>query len=108
ASRRALARRNDSIDRRRVFPGRDGPRCAAADGQRVPLCPGGLGGVRYSKHAIIYRQLSLLLRNPPGREAYPGDIFYIHSRLLERAAKLSRERGGGSLTALPIASTEEG
>ena len=61
-----------------------------------------------SKHAIIYRQLSLLLRNPPGREAYPGDIFYVHSRLLERAAKLCRERGGGSLTALPIAATEEG
>ena len=61
-----------------------------------------------SKHAIIYRQLSLLLRNPPGREAYPGDIFYIHSRLLERAARLNRERGGGSLTALPIAATEEG
>jgi F-type H+-transporting ATPase subunit alpha len=61
-----------------------------------------------TKHAVIYRQLSLLLRNPPGREAYPGDIFYIHSRLLERAAKLSRERGGGSLTALPIAATEEG
>ncbi len=61
-----------------------------------------------TKHAVIYRQLSLLLRNPPGREAYPGDIFYIHSRLLERAAKLSRERGGGSLTALPVAATEEG
>ncbi len=61
-----------------------------------------------SEHAVIYRQLSLLLRNPPGREAYPGDIFYIHSRLLERAAKLSRERGGGSLTALPIAATQEG
>ncbi len=61
-----------------------------------------------SKHAVIYRQLSLLLRNPPGREAYPGDIFYIHSRLLERAARLNRERGGGSLTALPIAATEEG
>jgi F-type H+-transporting ATPase subunit alpha len=61
-----------------------------------------------SKHAIIYRQLSLLLRNPPGREAYPGDIFYIHSRLLERAAKLAPQRGGGSLTALPIAATEEG
>lgn len=61
-----------------------------------------------TSHAIIYRQLSLLLRNPPGREAYPGDIFYIHSRLLERAAKLSHERGGGSLTALPIAATEEG
>ena len=61
-----------------------------------------------SKHAVIYRQLSLLLRNPPAREAYPGDIFYIHSRLLERAAKLSHERGGGSLTALPIAETQEG
>jgi F-type H+/Na+-transporting ATPase subunit alpha len=61
-----------------------------------------------SKHAVIYRQLALLLRNPPAREAYPGDIFYIHSRLLERAAKLSRARGGGSLTALPIAATEEG
>jgi F-type H+/Na+-transporting ATPase subunit alpha len=61
-----------------------------------------------SKHAVIYRQLSLLLRNPPAREAYPGDIFYIHSRLLERAAKLNRERGGGSLTALPIAETQEG
>jgi len=61
-----------------------------------------------SKHAIIYRQLSLLLRNPPAREAYPGDIFYIHSRLLERAAKLNKERGGGSLTALPIAATQEG
>ena len=61
-----------------------------------------------SKHAVIYRQLSLLLRNPPAREAYPGDIFYIHSRLLERAAKLSPERGGGSLTALPIAATQEG
>lgn len=61
-----------------------------------------------SNHAVIYRQLSLLLRNPPAREAYPGDIFYIHSRLLERAAKLSSERGGGSLTALPIAATQEG
>jgi F-type H+/Na+-transporting ATPase subunit alpha len=61
-----------------------------------------------SKHAVIYRQLSLLLRNPPAREAYPGDIFYIHSRLLERAAKLSCARGGGSLTALPIAETQEG
>jgi len=61
-----------------------------------------------TKHAIVYRQLSLLLRNPPGREAYPGDIFYIHSRLLERAAKLSPEMGGGSLTALPIAETQAG
>jgi F-type H+-transporting ATPase subunit alpha len=61
-----------------------------------------------TSHALIYRQLSLVLRNPPGREAYPGDIFYIHSRLLERAAKLRADRGGGSLTALPIAATEEG
>ncbi|MBI1210672.1 MAG: F0F1 ATP synthase subunit alpha [Alphaproteobacteria bacterium] len=61
-----------------------------------------------SKHAAVYRQVSLLLRRPPGREAYPGDIFYIHSRLLERAAKLSPERGGGSLTALPIAETQAG
>jgi F-type H+/Na+-transporting ATPase subunit alpha len=61
-----------------------------------------------SKHAAVYRQLSLLLRRPPGREAYPGDIFYIHSRLLERAARLSPEKGGGSLTALPIAETQAG
>ena len=61
-----------------------------------------------SKHAQAYRQLSLLLRRPPGREAYPGDIFYLHSRLLERAAKLSDERGGGSLTALPIIETQAG
>lgn len=61
-----------------------------------------------SKHAIAYRQLSLLLRRPPGREAYPGDIFYLHSRLLERSAKLSDELGGGSLTALPIVETLEG
>ncbi len=61
-----------------------------------------------TKHAAVYRQLSLLLRRPPGREAYPGDIFYIHSRLLERAAKLSAESGGGSLTALPIAETQAG
>ncbi len=61
-----------------------------------------------SKHAVAYRQLSLLLRRPPGREAYPGDIFYLHSRLLERAAKLSDARGGGSLTALPIVETQEG
>jgi F-type H+-transporting ATPase subunit alpha len=61
-----------------------------------------------TKHAACYRQVSLLLRRPPGREAYPGDIFYIHSRLLERAAKLAPERGGGSLTALPIAETQAG
>ena len=61
-----------------------------------------------TKHAAAYRQISLLLRRPPGREAYPGDIFYIHSRLLERAAKVAPERGGGSLTALPIAETQAG
>ncbi|MFH0886687.1 MAG: F0F1 ATP synthase subunit alpha [bacterium] len=61
-----------------------------------------------SKHAVAYRELSLLLRRPPGREAYPGDIFYLHSRLLERASKLSNELGAGSLTALPIVETKEG
>lgn len=61
-----------------------------------------------SKQAVAYRELSLLLRRPPGREAYPGDIFYLHSRLLERAAKLSKEKGGGSITALPIIETQEG
>jgi F-type H+-transporting ATPase subunit alpha len=61
-----------------------------------------------SKHAVAYRQLSLLLRRPPGREAYPGDVFYLHSRLLERAAKLSGDRGGGSLTAIPIIETQAG
>ena len=61
-----------------------------------------------SKQAAAYRQMSLLLRRPPGREAYPGDVFYLHSRLLERASKLSDELGGGSLTALPIIETQEG
>jgi F-type H+-transporting ATPase subunit alpha len=61
-----------------------------------------------SKHAVAYRQLSLLLRRPPGREAYPGDVFYLHSRLLERAAKLNDQLGGGSLTALPIIETQLG
>ncbi|MFA4875619.1 MAG: F0F1 ATP synthase subunit alpha, partial [bacterium] len=61
-----------------------------------------------SKHAVAYRQLSLLLRRPPGREAFPGDVFYLHSRLLERAAKLSEAHGGGSLTALPIIETQAG
>ena len=61
-----------------------------------------------SKHAVAYRALSLLLRRPPGREAYPGDVFYLHSRLLERAAKLSQARGGGSLTALPVIETQAG
>src|SRR5439155_3590310 len=61
-----------------------------------------------SKQAVAYRQLSLLMRRPPGREAFPGDVFYCHSRLLERACKLSKELGGGSLTALPIVETLEG
>ncbi|MFQ5353012.1 MAG: F0F1 ATP synthase subunit alpha, partial [Candidatus Binatia bacterium] len=61
-----------------------------------------------SKHAVAYRQLSLLLRRPPGREAYPGDVFYLHSRLLERAAKMSDAEGAGSLTALPIIETQAG
>ena len=61
-----------------------------------------------SKHAVAYREISLLLRRPPGREAYPGDIFYLHSRLLERAAKMNDEKGGGSLTALPIIETQAG
>jgi F-type H+-transporting ATPase subunit alpha len=61
-----------------------------------------------SKHAWAYRQVSLLLRRPPGREAYPGDVFYLHSRLLERAAKLSDDLGGGSMTALPIIETQAG
>ncbi len=61
-----------------------------------------------SKHAVAYRALSLLIRRPPGREAYPGDVFYLHSRLLERAARLSEEAGGGSLTALPIIETQAG
>lgn len=61
-----------------------------------------------SKHAVAYRELSLLLKRPPGREAYPGDVFYLHSRLLERAAKLNKEHGGGSITALPIIETQAG
>ena len=61
-----------------------------------------------SKQAVAYRQMSLLLRRPPGREAYPGDVFYLHSRLLERAAKLNENEGGGSLTALPIIETQAG
>jgi F-type H+-transporting ATPase subunit alpha len=61
-----------------------------------------------SKHAVAYREISLVLRRPPGREAYPGDIFYLHSRLLERASKLSPAKGGGTLTALPIVETQQG
>ena len=61
-----------------------------------------------SKQAVAYRQMSLLLRRPPGREAYPGDVFYLHCRLLERAAKMNEDNGGGSLTALPIIETQAG
>jgi F-type H+-transporting ATPase subunit alpha len=61
-----------------------------------------------SKHAVAYRQMSLLLRRPPGREAYPGDVFYLHSRLLERAAKMNADHGSGSLTALPVIETQAG
>jgi F-type H+-transporting ATPase subunit alpha len=61
-----------------------------------------------SKHAMAYREISLLLRRPPGREAYPGDVFYLHSRLLERSSKLSDKKGGGSLTALPVIETQAG
>jgi F-type H+-transporting ATPase subunit alpha len=61
-----------------------------------------------SKHAVSYREISLLLRRPPGREAYPGDVFYLHSRLLERSSKVSEKLGGGSLTALPIIETQAG
>jgi F-type H+-transporting ATPase subunit alpha len=61
-----------------------------------------------TKHAYAYRQMSLLLRRPPGREAYPGDVFYLHSRLLERACKLNDELGGGSMTSLPIIETQAG
>ncbi|TXH00960.1 MAG: F0F1 ATP synthase subunit alpha, partial [Candidatus Moraniibacteriota bacterium] len=61
-----------------------------------------------SKHAVAYRQISLILRRPPGREAYPGDVFYVHSRLLERSAKMNAENGGGSLTSLPIIETQAG
>lgn len=61
-----------------------------------------------SKHAVAYREMSLLLRRPPGREAYPGDVFYLHSRLLERAARVNKANGGGSITALPIIETQVG
>src|SRR6202012_4844784 len=68
-------------------------------------------GITYddlSKQAVAYRQMSMLLRRPPGREAYPGDVFYLHSRLLERAAKMSDSMGAGSLTALPVIETQAG
>src|SRR5258708_15479778 len=69
---------------------------------------GGIIDDDLSKQAVAYRQMSLLLRRPPGREAYPGDVFYLHSRLLERAAKLNEANGSGSLTALPIIETQAG
>src|SRR3989344_8161813 len=62
----------------------------------------------FSKQAVACRQVALMLRRPPGHESYPGDVFYLHSRLLERAAKMSKEQGGGSLTALPIIETQAG
>jgi len=86
------------------FTGKDGKEASADNPGRAVL-------IVYddlSKHAASYREISLLLRRPPGREAFPGDVFYVHSRLLERAAKLNDERGGGSLTALPIIETQAG
>ena len=87
-----------------MYNGEDGEPASATN-------PGGHVLVVYddlSKQAVAYRQMSLTLRRPPGREAYPGDIFYLHSRLLERACKLSDENGGGSLTALPLIETQDG
>ena len=81
------------------------------DGRRADVCKGKDVLIIFddlTKHAQSYREMSLLLRRPPGREAYPGDVFFLHSRLLERAAKLSDELGGGSMTALPIIETQAG
>ncbi|MCP3982011.1 MAG: F0F1 ATP synthase subunit alpha [bacterium] len=86
------------------FYGADGQDASAANPGRAALCVYD----DLSKHAAAYREISLLLRRPPGREAFPGDVFYLHSRLLERASKLNDERGGGSLTALPIIETQAG
>jgi len=86
------------------FYGVDGKPASAANPGRAVLCVYD----DLSKHAAAYREISLLLRRPPGREAYPGDVFYLHSRLLERAAKLNAEKGGGSLTALPVIETQAG
>ena len=69
---------------------------------------GDVSNISSSSQAVAYRQMSLLLRRPPGREAYPGDVFYLHSRLLERAAKMNDDYGGGSLTALPVIETQAG
>jgi len=87
-----------------MYNGEDGKAASKSNPGRATLCVYD----DLSKQAAAYRQLSLLLRRPPGREAYPGDVFYLHSRLLERAAKLSDENGGGSLTALPIIETQAG
>jgi F-type H+-transporting ATPase subunit alpha len=86
------------------FYGTDGKPASKANPGRAVLCIYD----DLSKHAVAYREVSLLLRRPPGREAYPGDVFYLHSRLLERASKLNAELGGGSLTALPIIETQAG
>ena len=86
------------------FHGKDGKPASKSNPGRAVLCVYD----DLSKHAAAYREISLLLRRPPGREAYPGDVFYLHSRLLERASKLNEERGGGSLTALPIIETQAG
>ena len=87
----------------RRFPGQRLPNISRDRGQHALIVSDDL-----TKHAATHRELSLLARQPPGREAYPGDIFYLHARLLERAAKLSQANGGGSLTALPIAEIEAG
>jgi F-type H+-transporting ATPase subunit alpha len=87
-----------------MYTGADGEPASKDNPGRATLCIYD----DLSKQAAAYRQLSLLLRRPPGREAYPGDVFYLHSRLLERAAKLSDAKGGGSLTALPIIETQAG
>jgi F-type H+/Na+-transporting ATPase subunit alpha len=86
------------------FHGSDGKAASKANPGRAVLCIYD----DLSKHAVAYREVSLLLRRPPGREAYPGDVFYLHSRLLERASKLNADSGGGSLTALPIIETQAG
>ncbi len=86
------------------FHGKDGRPASESNPGRAVLCVYD----DLSKHAAAYREISLLLRRPPGREAYPGDVFYLHSRLLERASKLDAKRGGGSLTALPIIETQAG
>ena len=98
--RRPIRRRSSTSARTR--PARSASSSATAAGTRSCIYDD------LSKHAQAYREISLLLRRPPGREAYPGDVFYLHSRLLERAAKLKNELGGGSLTALPIIETQAG